>query len=60
MVNWINVRYLSAIESIHEFPIRSIDFVIDFTQADIDVNVFMELPLWMVFDGNRIMGTKVK
>ena len=35
-------------------------FVIAFTQADIDVNVFIETSLCMVFDGNRRMSTKVK
>ena len=37
----------------HEFPIRSIDFVIDFTQVDIDVNVSMGLLSKMRVDGSR-------
>ena len=51
--NWIIVRSILAIESIHEFPSISIDFVIDFSQADIDVSVIMDPPLGMGFYGNR-------
>ena len=52
MVNRISVRSLLAIESIHEFSSRLITFVIDFNQSDIDVDVFMELPLGMLVDEN--------
>ena len=41
-----------AIASVHEFPSISIDFVLDFPQADLDVNVFTELTLGMEVDGN--------
>ena len=51
--NWIIVRSILAIESIHESPSKSIDFVIAFTQADIDVGVFIDIPLGMVVYGNR-------
>ena len=44
---------LLAIASIHEFPSRSIDFVLAFPQFDVGVEVFMELPVAMVVDGNR-------
>ena len=37
---------------LHEFPIRSIDFVLDFTQNDLDVDVFIEIPLGMGVDGS--------
>ena len=47
MVNWISVRSLLAIANIHELPIRSIYFVLSFTQADIDVGVFIDLSLVM-------------
>ena len=53
MVYWINGGLLLAIEIIHEFPSRQIDFVIAFTQAYIYMDVFMELPLVMLVDGNR-------
>ena len=44
MVNWISVRVLLAIAIIHELPTRSIVFVLTFKQADLDVDVYMELP----------------
>jgi len=53
VVNWISVRALLAIASIHKLPSRSIDFVLAFPQADLDVDVFMELPIGMDVDGNR-------
>ena len=53
MVNWISVRPLLDIASIHEFTIRSIDFVLAFLQYDLDVDVFMELPLGMEVYENR-------
>ena len=48
------MRLLLPISSIHEFPSRSIDFVLAFTQVDLGVDVFMELSLVMLVDGNRI------
>ena len=53
MVNWISVRSILDIASIYEFPIRLIDIVIEFSQSDLDANVFMDLPLGTGFDGNR-------
>ena len=50
---WINLRYLLAISSIHEFPSISIDFVPAFSQADLDVDVFMNIPLRIGVEGNR-------
>ena len=47
VVNGISARSLLAITIIHELPSRSIDFVLAFTQAELDVDVFMELPLGM-------------
>ena len=53
MVNWISVRSLLSIASIHELQSVSIDFLIAFPQYDLDMDVFMELPLLMVVDVNR-------
>ena len=47
LVNRICVSSLLAIQSIHELPSISIDFVLDFSQYEFDVDVFMELPLGM-------------
>ena len=54
MVNWISVRSILSIENIHEFPSRSIDYVLSFPQADLDVYVFVDLPLVMLVDVNRV------
>ena len=53
MVNGIIVRSKLDIASMHEFISRSIEFVLAFTQDNLDVYVFIELPLGMVVDGNR-------
>ena len=41
VVKYIRARSLLAIISIHEFPIRSIDFVLAFSRADLDLDVFV-------------------
>ena len=56
MVNWISVRSLLAIASIHGLPIKSIDFVLYFNQADLDVDVLMCITLGMEVLGNRREG----
>ena len=53
VVNWISVWYLLDIASIHKFPSRSIDFVLAFPQAELDVDVFMDIPLGIAVYGNR-------
>ena len=45
VVNWISVRTLIAITKIHKLRSRSIDIVLAFPQADLNVNVYMELPI---------------
>ena len=52
VVNCLNVMSLLDIASIHAFPSRSIDFVPAFPQYELDVDVFMEIPLVMVVDVN--------
>ena len=51
--NWIRVRSLLAMTSLHEFTSKSIDFVLSFTQDDLDMYFFMDLPLGMGVGGNR-------
>ena len=45
VVNWISLTSLLAIESTNKLPSRSIDFVLAFPQADLDVDFLMELLL---------------
>ena len=53
MVNWLSVVSLLFMASIYELPIISIDFVLAFHQSDLDVDIFMDIPLVMEFVGNR-------
>ena len=53
VVNWISVRSLLAIASIHGLTSIKIDFVLSFTQYDLNADVFMELTLEMGVDANK-------
>ena len=46
----VTLRY----SNYNELPIMSIDFLLAFTQAGLDMDVFMELPLGMGFYVNRV------
>jgi hypothetical protein len=45
VVNWVSVRILLAITKIHGLSSRSIDFVLAFPQVDLEIPVYIELPL---------------
>ena len=45
VVNWISLKSLLAIASINELTCISIDFVLDFTKSDLDVEFFMYINL---------------
>ena len=53
VVNWISVRFLLILGEIAGLESRAIDFVLAFPQADLDVPVYMELPLGMEVSGNN-------
>ena len=44
VVNWMSVCLLLIISLIHDLPPRSINFVLEFSQGDHDVLVYMEMP----------------
>jgi hypothetical protein len=44
VVTWASIRMLLIIAKIHGFKSKSIDFVLAFPQANLDVPVYMELP----------------
>ena len=44
VVNWLSVRVMLALATIHDLDARSMDFVLAFPQADLNVDVYMELP----------------
>ena len=53
MVNKIIVRSILSISSIHEFPSISIEYLLYFTQAELDVDVFRDITLGMGVYRNR-------
>jgi len=57
VVTWASVRLLLIVAKIHGLESKSIDFVLAFPQADLDVPVYMELPAGInpvdVSDENR-------
>lgn len=53
VVNWLSVRALMILTAIHDLETRSIDFVLAFPQADLDVDIYMELPWGFDNKGNR-------
>ncbi len=48
VVNWANAPLLLAVAKIRGLPLKRIDFVFAFPQADVEVPVYMELPLGFV------------
>jgi hypothetical protein len=53
VVNWMSVRTLMALSIIHSLETRSIDFVLAFPQADLESDIYMELPFGFDLDGDR-------
>jgi hypothetical protein len=45
VVNWASVCLILAIAKSHDLLPKSIDFVLTFPQADLDVSAYMELPI---------------
>ncbi len=50
VVNMLTVCLLLALCNIHGLKYKSIDFVLAFPQADLDVDIWMELPVGIVVD----------
>jgi hypothetical protein len=44
VVTWVSVCLLIIVAKIHGLELKSIDFVLAFPQADLDVPIYMELP----------------
>ncbi len=57
VVTWTSVQLLLVVIKIHGLKSKSIDFVLPFPQADLDVPVYMELPAGInpinISDGDR-------
>ena len=54
VVNWMSVCLILILAIVHGLPARAIDFVLAFPQAELNIPVFMELPVGVVPDrGDR-------
>ena len=53
VVNCISVQFLLIISELAGLESRTIDFVLAFPQADLDVLVYMELPIGMEVIGSE-------
>ena len=51
VVNWISVRFLLILSEIAGLESQAIDFVLAFPQADLDVPIYMEIPMKMQIPG---------
>jgi hypothetical protein len=53
VVNMLTVRLLLALCNIHGLESKSIDFILAFPQADLDVDIWMELPTGIIISGKE-------
>ena len=45
VVNWISVRAVFTLSIIRELHTKSVDFVMDCTQADVKIEILLDLPI---------------
>jgi hypothetical protein len=45
VVNWASVQLILAIAKVHSLSSKSIDFMLAFPQTDLEIPVYMELPI---------------
>jgi hypothetical protein len=51
VVNWFSIQLCMTFALIFDWYTRQIDFVLAFPQADVECDLFMELPCGLVFEG---------
>jgi hypothetical protein len=51
VVNWFSIRLTLVPSLIYQWKRRQIDFVLAFPQADVECELYMELPIELIFDG---------
>jgi hypothetical protein len=51
VVNWFSIRLTLVLSLIYQWKTRQIDFVLAFPQADVECELYMELPRGLIFDG---------
>ena len=60
MVNWIGVRLLLVLSIVHGLETKAIDFVLAFPQAELEQDIFMELPYGFCHGNKREYVLKLK
>ena len=45
VVDWLSVRLVLVLALLYDLPVKSIGFVLLFSQSELDVPIFMELPV---------------
>ena len=58
VVNWLSVRLLMTVARIHGISSKSIDFVLAFPQAELEVDIFMEILAGMQVKDNNVPETR--
>ena len=51
VVNWFSIRLTLVLSLIYQWKTRQIDFVLAFPQADVECELYMELPRGLIFEG---------
>jgi hypothetical protein len=51
VVNWFSIRLTLVLSLVNQWKTRQIDFVLAFSQADVECELYMELPRGLIFEG---------
>ena len=51
MVKWLSVRIMLTLTVLEKLHSRSVDFVLAYPQAELDIDIYMELPPGIIVDG---------
>ena len=60
VVNWISMQFLLALSVVHGLVTKAIDFVLAFPQAELERNIFMELPYGFCYGSKGEYVLKLK
>ena len=53
VVNWFSIRLFLVTSILRNWETRQIDFVLAFPQADVECDIYMEIPVGFVLTGNK-------
>ena len=56
----LSVRLILAITKLHNITSKAIDFVLAFPQADLEEDIWMQLPIGFQVDGNTEASSEEK